>query len=195
MRNFILGLIIGVFGLLIVSSFKTVKEKIIVVENPSVIYVTDTLRAVDTIIKRQTTNPFHSFADVLFFAEYVKTESSLLNDDNWAVIKTMLNRVRRSGKSWREFINSPNDHNSPTIISMLQGKRFQPFDINKASDLNLIIRTLQAGQGMYPEHIDRAIPENVYYFESHPDEWNRTPKFPFHRDSIVAKYLHEFYKG
>jgi hypothetical protein len=197
MRNFILGLAVGLLSLALYGSYvpKTIIEtRTEVVEVPS--YVYDTVYVHDTTVKKLFPTPFRSFEDVIFFTEYCKSESSGLSDDNWAVLKTMLNRVRRSGKDWYGFIRSPRDHQSPEIMAMLEkGVRLQPFSLNKEHDLKLIIRTLLAANGIYPEHIDKVIGDNVYYFESHPRSWNLHRKDHFCRDSIVAEYLHEFYKG
>ena len=193
MKNFILGLTCGL--LFFVISAMQVKRKEIIVEVPTVIYVTDTVPSTITKIVRQLNNPFYSFNDVINYTSYIKTESSLLNDDNWAVNKVMMNRLNRANKSWRQFVGSPNDHCSPTILNMSNGKRYNSINLESTQDLQLIIRSLCAALRIYPDNIEKSIPDNTYYFESHPDSWNQVDKPPFIRDSITAKFIHEFYKG
>lgn len=197
MKNFIIGLAVG-FCLIFMygsTAHKNVKEpEVQVVTVP--MYIHDTVTIHDTTVQKLFPTPFRNLEEVIFFTEYCKSESAGLSDDNWAVIKTMLNRVRRSGKDWYGFIRSRRDHQSPEIHAMLtKGTRLQPFSLSKEHDLKLIIRTLLAANGMYPKHIEEAIGDNVYYFESHPKSWNLHRKDHFCRDSIVATYLHEFYKG
>ena len=155
----------------------------------------DTVYQRDTIHLTPSPTVFKNFNEVVFFTEYCKTESSQLNDDNWAVLKTMLNRIRRSGKNWYGFSHTWEDHYSPTITEMYAtGKRYQPFSMNSTHDLRLIIRTLCASQGMFPAHIDSLITPNVYYFESHDLEWNKNKdRGIFKRKNIKAEFLHEFY--
>ena len=143
-----------------------------------------------------TSRYFNSVDDIILFVRYIKTQSNRLDMDNWAVMKTMFNRMRDKGCTWHEYFVNQRYNCSVSIQRMKKNPSMVTFNFANDTDRKLFFRAINASLGNYPEEIRRNIPPNTLYFESFADpNWNRGRKDHFNRDSITVKYRHEFYKG
>lgn len=137
---------------------------------------------------------FKSSEDIILFVRYIKTQSGRLDMDNWAVIKTMMNRLERKQVSFREYYGHQSINNSNSILRMKRGTLKIGFSWEEPKDVKIYERVVQALLGNYPKEIDKKIGKDVLFFESFPKTWNLKPKGCFDRNKIVASYRHEFYK-
>lgn len=152
------------------------------------IYVTDTVKVVDTVIVEKNNKYFSTYEDLILFVAYVKTQSNRLDDDNYAVMQTLMNRMDKEGCDWRTYFNTPSINHSRSIRLMRIGALARNIDFTNPKDKEMFKRAVSCSYGYNP--LD--IPKNVLYFESFPKSPNRGI---FKKDSIWAKYRHKFYTG
>jgi hypothetical protein len=147
--------------------------------------------------KQVSSKYFNNVNDIILFVRYIKTQSHGLNMDNWAVMKTIFNRMDDYRCTWREYYDYKRYNHSESISKMKHNPNKVKFNFNIKGDRELFFRAIDASLGNYPEEIKENIPSNILYFESFPKIWNlNKPKMGiFNRDSIQVEYKHEFYRG
>jgi hypothetical protein len=164
---------------------------------PVLVYEPDTVFYPKDTMYVNISEVFKSQQDIILFVKYVKTQSSRLDDDNWAVMKTMKNRMLHKGVTFSEYFYTPSINNSQTIRRIIRGEKVPGFSFSwdNPMDVELFKRALDTYYGAVPQHIDTVIVSNVRAFESHPVSWNATrPRGVFDRKNIVYAARHEFYR-
>ena len=170
----------------------------VVNECPLLVYEPDTVYIPKDTMYVNISDIFKSRLDIELFIKYVKTQSHECDDDNWAVIKAMRNRLVHANVTFSEYFNDRNINHSRTIAKIRAGEKVRGFTFSwdNPMDIELVKRTLDVYYGAVPSYIDTVIVDNIRAFESHPKEWNINSKKSgvFDRKNIVCEYKHEFYR-
>lgn len=166
-------------------------------ECPVMVFKPDTVIIPRDTMYVSTSDLFKSRQDLELFIKYVKTQSGDLDDDNWAVMKVMKNRMLHEGVTFSEYFNNRRINNSQTIARVISGQRVPGFSFSwdNPMDVQLMQRALDIYFGSVPEHIDTVIVSDVQAFESHPVSWNlNKPRGIFDRKNIAWSNKHEYYR-
>jgi hypothetical protein len=164
---------------------------------PVMVFKPDTIVIPKDTMYVAASDLFKSRQDLELFIKYVKTQSGNLDDDNWAVMKVMKNRMLQEGVTFSEYFYNRRINNSQTISRVLSGQRVPGFTFSwdNPMDVELVQRALDVFFGSIPAHIDEAITHDVQAFESHPISWNlNNPRGIFDRKNIAWTGRHEFYR-
>ncbi len=169
----------------------------IVNDCPVMVYSPDTVIIPMDTHYVNTSCMFKSRGDIELFIKYVKTQSGQLDDDNWAVMKTMKNRMLDHDVTFTEYFNSRRVNNSQTIARITMGHKVNGFSFSwdNPVDVELYKRALDVYFGQIPSSIDTMITRDVRAFESHPLSWNEHRDVGiFKRKNIAYKNRHEYYR-
>jgi len=129
---------------------------------------------------------FKSIDDYISFIKYIKTQSGRIDDDNWAVMQVISNRMRNKECDWRTYYNTPSINHSHSISLMRSGKLYKRFDWNNDKDIEFFRRALLVsfGEAEYP------IDSNIGAFESYKVSPNRGVHL---KKNLAFKLRHKFY--
>ena len=128
--------------------------------------------------------------DLISFIEYIKTQSSEPDMDNWYVMKVIINRLVRWDCDWKTYYYGRCIANSNNPLYE-QVKGCYPklsFDVCNDKDLILLSRIKMI---LYEEHCTPYLRKDVLYFHSHKEN---NIGHPFHPHKEVMRLRHKFYK-
>jgi len=153
----------------------------------------DTVRLYDTVYIADGKR-FESIDDYILFVKYIKTQSKRVTDDLgqqdiWAVIQTMKNRMVEQDAGWRKFYRNKSINHSHSMDLMKAGKLKPSFDWNNWADVWMIECAMKCNAGEVPDSL--RLDSDVLYFES----FRQCPNRGVHLcRNLVTQYRHKFYR-